>query len=84
VKVNDWGPYDYDRDFNLTYPLQMMGDISYTAGPARWLGQVQTRIGFRATFRALDAYSERFLQNPTDPLQPGREYELRTYLELAL
>ena len=86
VKVNDWGPYDYDRDFNLTYPVQMMGDISYTAGPARWLGQVQTRIGFRATFRALDGNSERFNQNPAPGManEPGYEYEFRTYLELAL
>jgi hypothetical protein len=84
VKINDWGPYDYDRDFNFTYPLQLIGDLSYTVGRARWLGQVQSRIGVRATFRSLDAYSNRFVPNPTDMLQPGQEYEFRTYLELAL
>ncbi|MBN1449350.1 MAG: glycosidase, partial [Bacteroidetes bacterium] len=23
AKINDWGPYDYHRDFNLTFPLQL-------------------------------------------------------------
>ena len=22
VKVNDWGPFDYHRAFNLTFPLR--------------------------------------------------------------
>ena len=28
VKRNDWGPYDYHRDFNLTFPLQVAGHAS--------------------------------------------------------
>jgi hypothetical protein len=27
-KLNDWGPYDYHRDYNLTFPMQLMGDLS--------------------------------------------------------
>jgi hypothetical protein len=37
VKVNDWGPFDYHRDFNLTYPLQLMLDISTSVGKPNWL-----------------------------------------------
>ena len=84
VKVNDWGPYDYHRDFNLTFPLQVMGDIAYTLGPPRWLGLAQTRLGLRATLRYLDRYSPRFLADTADPTAPGREYELRTYLNFSL
>ena len=36
VRFNDWGPYDYHRDFNLTYPFQLRGS---------WLG-VSNRAGF--------------------------------------
>jgi hypothetical protein len=84
VKVNDWGPYDYHRDFSLTFPLQMMGDLSYTLGNGRWLGLAQTRVGVRGTLRYLDKYSPRFSANPADTTQPGEEYELRTYITFSL
>ncbi|MEM9259979.1 MAG: glycosidase, partial [Bacteroidota bacterium] len=32
VKVNDWGPFDYHRDFNLTFPLQLQLDLSTSLG----------------------------------------------------
>ena len=28
VKFNDWGPYDYHKDFNLTFPFQCEVDLS--------------------------------------------------------
>ena len=28
VKLDDWGPYDFHRDFNLTFPVQTYLDIS--------------------------------------------------------
>jgi hypothetical protein len=85
AKFNDWGPYDYYRDFNLTYPLQLMGDVSYVLGPARWLWQQQTRIGVRATSRYLNGYTGgRYLQDKSDPTAWGHEYELRTYLVITL
>jgi hypothetical protein len=84
AKVNDWGPYDYHRDFNLTFPLQLMGDVSYVVGSPRWLGLAQTRIGIRGTLRYLDKYSPRFFANPSDPNEAGSEYEIRTYLNFAL
>jgi hypothetical protein len=81
AKVNDWGPYDYQRDFNLTYPLQLMGDLSYSVGPARWLGLQQTRLGVRVTTRWLNAYSgDRYVRTVDAPQAWGREYEIKTYL----
>ncbi len=94
LKVNDFGPYDYHRDFNLTYPLQVMGDLSFTLGQPRWFELPQTRIGVRGTFRTLDHHSNRY-QPPGAPepaegeqypnnLPHGREWEIRTYVHLAI
>ncbi|MBE0566676.1 MAG: glycosidase [Krumholzibacteria bacterium] len=94
VKVNDFGPYDYHRDFNLTYPLQLMADLSYTLGEPRWFSLPQTRVGVRGTYRTLDLYSNRYapagvpapLPGERYPagLPDGREWEIRTYLHLAI
>ncbi len=45
VKVNDWGPFDYHRDFNLTYPVQLMADISTQIGKPDWFILPGTKIG---------------------------------------
>ena len=84
LKFNDWGPYDYFRDFNLTYPLQVMGDLAYTLGAPRWLGRAQTRIGVRANLRYLNGFSQRYSADPLDPLRWGTEWEVRTYLAFTL
>jgi len=97
AKLNDWGPYDYHRDFNLTYPLQLGGDLSKALGPAKWWNLPQTRIGVACSWRSLDQYSPRYCPAmTTDPLgQPvcdpkypgaenGSEWEIRTYLQLSL
>jgi hypothetical protein len=93
VKVNDWGPYDYHRDFNLTYPLQLTADVSVKVGLPEWFDLPQTRLGIRGTWRSLDEYSPRYcptknlnvLGSPVcDPKVPGysegSEWEIRTYL----
>ena len=56
VKVNDWGPFDYHRDFNLTYPLQLMVDVSTTLGKPDWFILPSTKIGIRGTWRSLNEY----------------------------
>ena len=93
---NDWGPYDYHRDFNLTFPLQLMGDISYSLGSPDWFDLPQTRFGVRATMRTLDEYSPRYCPgrspdqfgtmecNPDMGADPGREWEIRTYLHIGM
>jgi len=97
VKVNDWGPFDYHRDFNLTYPIQLMADISFGIGKPEWFILPGTRIGLRGTWRSLDQYSPRY--NPTQILDPagnwvpdptaigfsnGNEWEIRTYVHINI
>ena len=84
VKIDSWGPYDYHRDFNYTFPLQLMGDLSYAAASPEWLGRLFTRFGIRAQFRTLDEYSNRFQADARDPGATGTEWEIMTYLQLTL
>ncbi len=90
AKFNDWGPYDYHRDFNLTFPVQLMGDLSYSLGAPRWFQFPHTRLGIRAHWRSLDRFSPRYCPDEPDcsPLapegDPGREWEVRTYLHVSI
>jgi len=85
AKVNDWGPYDYHRDFNFTFPLQLMGDLSYTLGAPMWFetDHPQTRIGVRGMWRSLDRYSPRYAPGAAVD-ENGNEWEVRTYLQFAI
>ncbi|PKP03399.1 MAG: glycosidase [Bacteroidetes bacterium HGW-Bacteroidetes-9] len=93
IKINDWGPYDYHHDFNLTYPLQAMADLSTNLGSPDWFDLKGTRIGIRGTWRSLDKYSPRYSPTTTvdaagnvvpDPnavgFDNGNEWEIRTYI----
>ncbi|GAL01797.1 hypothetical protein JCM19314_1517 [Nonlabens ulvanivorans] len=95
VKVNDWGPFDYHRDFNLTYPLQMSLDISTSLGKPDWFILPDTRIGIMGTWRSLNEFSPRYSPNQAEPFadQPiispigfpnGSEWEIRTYVHINI
>ena len=96
IKFNDWGPFDYHRDFNLTYPFQSMIDISTTLGKPGWFVLPNTKIGIRGTWRSLNENSPRFSPNATatdfatEPtISPvgfgeGSEWEIRTYLHINI
>jgi len=97
AKVNDWGPYDYHRDFNLTFPLQLMADISTTLAKPSWYDLPNSRLGVRYTWRSLDQYSPRYCpamkldargQLVCDPTALGfglgREWEIQTYLQINI
>lgn len=96
LRFKDWGPYDYHRDFNLTFPVQITGDISKTFGHPRWFSLPQTRFGVRGTYRSLDQHSPRYCPgmtpdangnlvcDPTLPGDNGTEWELRTYLHFSI
>ena len=97
VKVNDWGPYDYHRDFNLTYPLQLMADLSMSIAKRKWFSLPETKIGIRCTWRSLNRYSPRYSPTTTmdntgqmvpDPealgYGNGNEWEIRTYLHFSI
>ncbi len=95
VKINDWGPFDYHRDFNLTYPVQLMLDLSTTLGKPDWFILPNTKIGIRGTWRSLNEFSPRF--GPTASLEfaqapvvspvgfdNGSEWEIRTYVHINI
>ncbi|MCB0532299.1 MAG: glycosidase [Lewinellaceae bacterium] len=97
VKINDWGPYDYHRDFNLTFPQQFMLDISTSLGKPGWLELPNTKIGIQGTYRTLDQYSPRYCpaqyinaagELVCDPTAPGynngNEWEIRTYIRVNI
>ncbi len=79
---NDWGPYDYHRDFNLTFPMQLSADVSHTLGAPRWFANPQTAIGVRGIYRTLDEFSPRYAPDATG--EKGNEWEFRSYLIFAL
>lgn len=86
VKVDDWGPFDFHRDFNLTFPLQFKLDLSTTLGKQDWFILPNTKLGIRYTWRSLDNFSPRFqFQDPIDQGFPdGNEWEIRTYLHINI
>ncbi len=96
-KFNDWGPFDYHRDFNLTFPLQLIADISTEIGKPDWFLLPGTKIGIRGTYRTLDKYSPRYSPIKTidaagnwvpDPnaigFPDGNEWEIRTYVQINI
>ena len=91
-KVNDWGPFDYHRDFNLTFPLQVMLDVSTSLGKQDWFGLPNTQIGIRGTWRSLDQYSPRYAPEGLTPAPnvffagypEGSEWEIRTYVHINI
>jgi hypothetical protein len=94
LKLNDYGPFDYHRDFNLTYPRQLMADLGWVLGTPQWLDVPETRVGVRGTWRALNTFSPRYCPervpaltggtecDPTYPAPVGSEWELRSYLTI--
>ncbi|MEM7431881.1 MAG: hypothetical protein AAF351_08070 [Pseudomonadota bacterium] len=61
-----WGPYDFFRQFNITFPDQLKLDYSVLLGANGLLGSVDdenraTRVGMRVLYRGLDEENETFL-----------------------
>ena len=94
-KIDDWGPFDYHRDFNLTYPAQLMLDISTTVGKPGWFILPNTRMGIRGTWRSLNQFSPRYSPNEAiefadapiiSPVgfENGNEWEIRTYVHINI
>ena len=94
-KINDWGPFDYHKDFNLTYPVQLMLDLSTTIGKPGWFILPNTQAGIRGTWRSMDQNSARYSPNAsaefaTSPIiSPvgfgnGNEWEIRTYIHINI
>tara|TARA_B110000093_G_scaffold77142_1_gene83981 strand:- start:2215 stop:4302 length:2088 start_codon:yes stop_codon:yes gene_type:complete len=95
AKFNDWGPFDYHKDFNLTFPTQLMLDLSTSLGKPGWFVLPSTKVGIRGTWRSLDVNSPRFSPNNTvefataPTISPvgfpnGSEWEIRTYIHINI
>ena len=79
VKWNDWGPYDYHRTFNLTFPFQALLDVS-TGMRGFVIEDPGTRLGLRTKYRTFDEHSP-------DPLtfsNDGYQFEVFSYLSFAM
>ena len=95
-KNNDWGPYDYHRDFNLTFPHQVAADLSLSLSTPKWFDLPSTQLGLMGMFRTLNEFSPRYC--PTQIMQGremvcdptavgfdnGNEWEIRTYLHINI
>jgi beta-galactosidase len=83
VKIDDWGPYDFHQDYNLTFPLQINTDLSGGL-TARRIGQRSTRLGITGKFRTLDQYSVDWVAVPGYPDALGYQLEIGTYFHVSL
>lgn len=83
MKIDDWGPYDYHRDYNLTFPLQLATDMSFGLVRPR-LYRPYTRAGIRGKLRYLDDYSPGFVPTNINGFGWGEEYEVETYVQITL
>jgi hypothetical protein len=93
---DDWGPFDYHRDFNLTFPMQLGADLSWSLGSPDWFDMPGTRFGIMGTYRTLNEFSPRFCPgfspeadgtlacDPTLPGDNGSEWEIRTYFHVGM
>jgi hypothetical protein len=81
LKLDDWGPFDYHRDFNLTFPLQAMADLAYGAVAPDWFYGHHTELGVQGQYRSLDQHSDRY---DATRAGNGAEYQLLTYLNVSL
>ncbi|WP_432670228.1 glycoside hydrolase family 2 TIM barrel-domain containing protein [Flavobacterium sp. SM2513] len=98
IKFNDWGPFDYHRDFNITFPLQTALDISTSVGKPDWFILPNTKIGIMGIWRSLDQnsggrYAPNAIPADTFPAVPtispvgfgnGSEWEIRTYIHINI
>lgn len=76
-KKDGWGKYDYERQFNLTYPEQL--ELSYTKLLNKGLGESKSsKVGVKALYRTLDENS------PAEFYDNGKNddmFEIQTFLE---
>lgn len=98
LKTNDWGPFDYHRDFNITFPVQSVLDISTSVGKQSWFILPNTQIGIMGMWRSMNQdsggrYAPNFVPPNTFPAVPaispigfpnGSEWEIRTYIHINI
>ena len=83
IKINDWGPYDYHRAFNLTFPLQVISDFSYGMANPRF-GEFFPKLGIYSKYRLMDEFSPDTISHPDLPNDWGFEYEVGSYVHFGI
>ncbi|MGF1508418.1 MAG: hypothetical protein ACFB9M_02835 [Myxococcota bacterium] len=87
AKVNDWGPYDFQRDFNLTFPLQLGYRASYGARMPDWFNAVYTQFGAQFLYRTVDEFSGISVVTFDEggvPSASGNQWEFSTFVHIAI
>lgn len=82
ARWNDWGPYDYHRDYNLTFPFQGQVGVAYGLSPIRMDKDV-SQVGIRYQMRTLDKNSPRY-PYALDSEKRGSEEEWTSYVEISI
>ena len=82
VKVNDWGPFDYHRVYNLTFPLQVIGNYSLGMRKPRF-GEFYPRVGISMKYRLTDQYSPETLPLDLYNNMYGHQYEGGAYVSFG-
>ena len=79
VKKDGWGPYDYYREFNFTYPWQVKLDACVKFDDMFGFAN-KSRLGIKCLYRTLDEYSL-----PDEYLDGENTYmfEVSTYYSIA-
>ena len=70
TKFNDWGHYDYHRQFNFTYPFQLLVDAGWNFRKTKPLKK-QFKVGTYLEYRTLDQYS---INRNDETVFPNRDY----------
>jgi hypothetical protein len=80
LQINDWGPFDYHRDFNITFPMQTYADVSYGVKTQDWLVDFFSRMGMSYRMRFLDEFSVPIATST------GQSYvwEVRSYITFGI
>jgi beta-galactosidase len=92
VKIDDFGAYDFQRQFNITFPLQL--ELEYTLLLDQLRDEkLSSKFGVKALYRELDAGSGGFdPENPDFPVSGGgvfenganqHMFEVRTYYKYS-
>jgi hypothetical protein len=79
IKVDDFGPYDFQEQFNLVYPLQLKFEYARLLDQLRDEGK-SSKVGIKFLYRDLDEDS------PDDEYQDGENdymMEIQTYFKIT-
>ena len=81
-KVNDWGPFDYHRVYNLTFPFQAITKFEVGMTKPRY-GQSYPNIGILGKYRLADENSPANIPLNILPNGWGHQYEVGAYVSFG-